>query len=80
MAPSLIHQPIAALPLYQLGFSRGRDVGLRLALDALTAERGRQETMAAYRVKRERGRYVYAEGVLLAVSRVVASRFQSMGT
>jgi hypothetical protein len=36
--------------------------------------------MAAYRVKRERGRYVYAEGVLLAVTEVVASRFQSMGT
>jgi hypothetical protein len=33
-----------------------------------------------HRVKRERGRYVYAEGVLLAVSRVVASRFQSIGT
>jgi hypothetical protein len=49
-------------------------------LAALTAERGRQETMAAYRVKRERGRYVYAEGVLLAVTKVVASRFQSMGT
>jgi hypothetical protein len=49
-------------------------------LAALTAERGRQEQMAVDRVKRERGRYVYAEGVLLAVTKVVASRFQSMGT
>jgi hypothetical protein len=64
MAPSLIHEPIAKLPIYRDGFARGRDVGLRLALDALTAERGRQERMAADRVKRERGRYVYAEGVL----------------
>jgi hypothetical protein len=31
--------------------------------------------MAADRVKRERGRYVYDKGVLLAVTRVVASRF-----
>jgi hypothetical protein len=80
MSPSLIHEPIAKLALWQDGYARGRDVGLAIALAALTAERGRQETMAAYRVKRERGRYVYAEGVLLAVSRVVASRFQSMGT
>ena len=92
MSPSLIHEPIAKLALYQLGFTRGRDVGLRLgftrgrdvglrlALDALTAERGRQETMAAYRVKRERSRYVYAEGVLLAVTQVVASRLQSICT
>ena len=66
---------IRELPLYLAGFSAGRDVGLAIALAALTAERGRQETMAADRVKRERGRYVYAEGVLLAVTRVVASRF-----
>jgi hypothetical protein len=45
-------------------------------LDALTAERGRQEHMATDRVKRERGRYVYAEGVLLAVSKTLAARFR----
>jgi hypothetical protein len=55
---------------------RGRDVGLAIALAALTAERARQETMAAHRVKHERGRYVYAEGVLLDVSKVVARRFR----
>jgi hypothetical protein len=78
--PSLIHEPIRKLPLWQDGFARGRDVGLAIALAALTAERGRQETLAADRVKRERGRYVYAEGVLLAVTKVVASRFQSICT
>jgi hypothetical protein len=68
--------PVRRLPIYLAVYDAGRDVGLRLALDALTAERGRQETMAADRVKRERGRYVYAEGVLLAVTKVVASRFR----
>jgi hypothetical protein len=76
MSPSLIHEPIAKLPIYQDGFRRGTDLGLRLALDALTAERGRQEQMAADRVKRERGRYVYAEGVLLAVSKTLAAHFR----
>ena len=76
MAPSLIHEPIRKLPLWQDGFAHGRAVGLRLALDVLTAERGRQEQMAADRVKRERGRYVYAEGVLLAVSKTLAARFR----
>jgi hypothetical protein len=78
--PSLIQEPIRKLPLWQDGYARGRDVGLAIALAALTAERGRQETMAAHRVKRERGRYVYAEGVLLYVSKAIASRFQSIGT
>jgi hypothetical protein len=76
MSPSLIHEPIAKLPIYRLGFTRGRAVGLAIALAALTAERGRQEQMAADRVKRERGRYVYAEGVLLAVSKTLAARFR----
>jgi hypothetical protein len=76
MPPSLIHEPIAKLALWQDGFARGLDVGHAIALAALTAERGRQEQMAADRVKRERGRYVYAEGVLLAVSKTLAARFR----
>jgi hypothetical protein len=76
MTPSLIHEPIAKLAFWQDGYARGRHVGLAIALAALTAEGGRQETPAADRVKRERGRFVYAEGVLLAVTKVVASRFQ----
>jgi hypothetical protein len=75
MAHIITHN-LASLPLYQDGFTVGRAVGLRLALDALTAERGRQEQMAADRVKRERGRYVYAEGVLLAVSKTLAAHFR----
>lgn len=51
MNDSIADNNIRALPLYRLGFDAGKDVGLRLALDALTAERVRQETMAADRVK-----------------------------
>jgi hypothetical protein len=76
MANSLTYDPIRELPIYQAGFAAGRDVGLRLALDAHTSEHVRQETMAAEQVQRDRGRYVYAEGVLLNVTRVVASRFR----
>ncbi len=36
---------IAALPLYQLGFHDGQDVGLRIALDAITRERIRREQL-----------------------------------
>jgi 3-deoxy-D-arabino-heptulosonate 7-phosphate (DAHP) synthase len=49
MAPSLIHEPIARLPIYQDGFRRGTDLGLRIALDALTAEQARQEQLATKR-------------------------------
>ena len=40
--PTNLNPDIAALPLYQLGFHDGQDVGLRLALDELTQERIRQ--------------------------------------
>jgi hypothetical protein len=73
--PSLIHQPIRALPLWQDGFAHGQDTGLRLALDALTAERGHQEQLAAQHPE-SRQSYVYADGVLLAVAKAVARRFR----
>jgi hypothetical protein len=75
MAPSLIHEPIAKLPIYRDGFARGRDVGLRLALDALTAERGRQEQLAAQHPESSLT-YVYAAGCLLDVSKMLATEFR----
>jgi hypothetical protein len=54
MAHILAYDPARELPLYIAGFRAGLDVGLRLALDALTAERVRQETMAAEQVKLDR--------------------------
>jgi hypothetical protein len=63
---------IRVLPLYRDGFRAGQDTGLRIALDALTAERGRQaETHPGSPACR-----VYADGALLAVSRALAARFR----
>jgi hypothetical protein len=82
MPPSLIHQPIASLPLYQLGFSRGRDVEALFALHALTGEIARQDEQAARQQQRGgphslvTGRHEYASAVLLDVAKVLASRFR----
>ena len=75
MTPSLIHEPIRKLPLWLDGFAHGRDVGLRVALDALTAERGRQEQLATQHPEASLT-YVYAAGRLLDVSRIIAGRFR----
>jgi hypothetical protein len=37
MAPSLIHEPIRKLPLWQEGFARGQQLGLRIALEVIVA-------------------------------------------
>jgi hypothetical protein len=77
MAHIITHN-IASLPLYQDGFAVGRDTGLRLALDQLTAERIRQERLAT---KRRAGsqvasRHTFAAGILLDVTKTVARRFR----
>jgi hypothetical protein len=41
MTNMLANDPLRDLPIYRHGFSAGQDVELRIALDALTAERGR---------------------------------------
>jgi hypothetical protein len=38
---------IRALPIYRLGWSEGHDLGLRQALDAITAERRRLDELAS---------------------------------
>jgi hypothetical protein len=60
---------VRELPLYRDGFRVGQDTGLRIALDALTAERNRQ-------VDTRPDSRAYADGCLLAVSKVLAGRFR----
>jgi len=76
MTPSLIHEPIAKLALWQDGYARGRDVGLAIALAALTAERAHQERLARHPDSGSQACRVYADGVLLAVAKVMARRFR----
>ena len=73
MPPSLIHEPIRKLPLWLDGFARGRDVGLAIAMHAITRERVHQQQMADG--AREQGPYVYADGALHAVAKMLARRF-----
>jgi hypothetical protein len=49
MAPSLIHEPIRKLPLWQDGFTHGQHLGLRMALETILAERANQEQIAQRR-------------------------------
>jgi hypothetical protein len=69
---------IRQLPIYRDAFAEGVDLGTRQALDALTAERDRQERLAT---KRRAGsqvasRHTFAAGILLDVTKTVARRFR----
>jgi hypothetical protein len=76
MTPSLIHETIAKLPIYQDGFARGRDVGLAIALTAITAERAHQERLGSQPDHPgSPACRVYADGALHAVAKVLAARF-----
>jgi hypothetical protein len=76
MAPSLIHEPIRKLPLWQDGFARGLDVGLVIALSAITSERAHQEQLGDRDDAGSPAARVYADGVLSSVARVLAGRFR----
>jgi hypothetical protein len=67
---------IRQLPIYKAGLSAGQDIGLRIALDAITAERGRQERLGSSPDSGSPACRVYADGALLAVSKVLAGRFR----
>ena len=67
---------IRSLPIYRDGFSAGQDVGLAIALDAITAERGHQERLGSQPDHPgSPACRVYANGVLLTVSKTIAARF-----
>jgi hypothetical protein len=66
------------LPIYRDGLAVGTDIGLRLALDAITLERIHQDQLAT---DQESGTSAacraYADGRLLAVARLIAARFRA---
>ncbi len=78
MTPIITHN-LASLPLYQDGFTVGRDTGLRLALDQLTQERIRQERMLArcWPNSATYARISYAEASLREVSKTVVGIFRT---
>jgi hypothetical protein len=70
-----ISNEIRQLPIYLDAFATGHDAGLVMALTAITAERVRQEQMAA-----DPGSEAcrqYADGCLVSVSKQIAARFRS---
>jgi hypothetical protein len=76
-----LNPEIRDLPIYQLGFSDGRDLGFRISLDAITQERVRQATMQA---THEAGspaafRHSYAAARLVDVAKVIGDRFREGG-
>jgi hypothetical protein len=77
--PTNLNPDIAALPLYQLDFHDGQDVGLRLALDELTQERIRQTLLQDTYPGNpaEAFRHAYAAARLVDVSKVIGARFGS---
>jgi hypothetical protein len=76
--PTNLNPDIAALPLYQLGFHDGQDVGLRIALDAITQERIRQTHMQATHdpASPAAARHEYAAARLVDVSKVIGAHFR----
>jgi hypothetical protein len=74
----IIPHDIRSLPIYVDGVAAGTDIGLRLALDALTLERIYQDQLAT---DPESGSSAacraYADGRLLAVAKVLAARFRA---
>jgi hypothetical protein len=69
---------IRALPLYLDGFAAGQDVGLRIALDAITHERIRQTSLQDTYPGNpaEAFRHHYCAGRLVDVSKVIGARFR----
>jgi hypothetical protein len=75
VAHLLAHDPIRELPIYRDGFHAGRDVGLAIAVAAITAERAHQVRLARHPDSGSHMR-VHADSVLLAVAKVMARKFR----
>lgn len=68
---------IRALPIYVEAFSRGRDLGLKMALDVILAETIRQDGLREHAVpETSKPTITYAQGVLGGVARQVAAMFR----
>jgi hypothetical protein len=75
--------PARQLPIYQLGFDAGRDVGLMIALNAIVAEMARQDEAAPVAALDPRQHvdtawHRYCAGWLLVVGQIVAGRFRQV--
>jgi hypothetical protein len=75
MSPSLIHEPIARLPIYADGFRRGTDLGLRIALDVVVGA-GYDQEQRGNRTSPPTPANAYAASVLRAVADRLAARFR----
>jgi hypothetical protein len=66
------------LPIYQLGFADGRDVGFRIALDAITQERIRQTLLQDTYPGNpaEAFRHAYCAGRLVDVAKAIGDHFR----
>jgi hypothetical protein len=75
--PDTTHN-IRQLPIYIEGFSAGQDVGLRIALDAITQERIRQTLLQDTYPGNpaEAFRHHSCAGRLVDVSKVIGARFR----
>jgi hypothetical protein len=69
MAPNLEHT-IRAMPGYSAGLAHGTDIGLRIGLDAITAERTHLETGDDTACRH------FADGRLANVHRSIAAMFR----
>jgi hypothetical protein len=75
MTPSLIHEPIRKLPLWQDGYAHGRDVGLRMALEAIVAA-GVDQEERAHRTDPPNPACSHCATVLRSVADQLAARFR----
>jgi hypothetical protein len=79
MAPSLIHEPIRKLPLWQDGYAHGRDVGLAIALNTIVAA-GADQEQRANRTSPPTPANAHAATMLRKVADQVAARFRQAST
>jgi hypothetical protein len=82
VAPSLYDQLTREHPAYVAGFTQGRDVGIRTALDVVVAEMARQEDAAITGGSDSTrhvsaGNHAYAAGRLHEVARTVGAAFRN---
>lgn len=69
---------VRQLPLYEAGRREGQDIGLRIALDALTKELTRQEFRATKHdpSSPSAARHIYAASTLTDVAKTIAGKFR----
>ena len=79
MASNATEHDIRRLPLYRLGFNDGQDLGLRQALDAITAERRSLEDdiIVGTVTDPSNPTYAFADGRLESVAKRIGALFRA---